>query len=84
MKYISIDPDGTKWYWENNLIHRKDGPAVFHKNGSEAWYLNGKRHRLDGPALDYINTKAWYINGKHIPVNSQKEFEQHLMLIAFI
>jgi hypothetical protein len=28
MRNDVIDQDGSKWYWENNHLHREDGPAV--------------------------------------------------------
>jgi hypothetical protein len=86
MRNDVIDQDGSKWYWENNHLHREDGPAVEHANGSLSWYINGKRHRLDGPAMFIAtrNISIWFINGKRIPVKSQKEFETYIKLMAFI
>ena len=55
----------TKYYNEENQLHREDGPAVEWEDGSKAWYVNGKRHREDGPAVEYANgTKEWYVNGQ--------------------
>jgi len=73
-----------KIFKDKNLeYHREDGPAIIYSNGDKDWYKNGKRHRLDGPAVDWENRKEWCLNGKYIPVNSQKEFERYLKLIAF-
>ena len=56
---------GTKTWWLNGKLHRKDGPAVKTYNGTKSWYINDKRHREDGPAIEWsFGTKQWYINDK--------------------
>ena len=46
-------------------LHREDGPALIHANGSVKWYRHGVRHRDDGPACVYVNgTRKWYRGGK--------------------
>ena len=49
------------------------------------YHFNSKYqiHRLDGPAIIDGENKRWFIDGKHIPVNSQEEFERYMKLIAF-
>lgn len=37
-------------YWQNNRLHRLDGPARIFRGGEE-WFKDGKLHRSDGPAL---------------------------------
>jgi gamma-glutamylcyclotransferase (GGCT)/AIG2-like uncharacterized protein YtfP len=55
----------TKLWHQNNQLHRTDGPAVEHPDGTKSWYQNGKRHRTDGPAVEYPNgIKYWYQNGQ--------------------
>jgi hypothetical protein len=45
-------------------LHREDGPALIHANGSVKWYRHGKRHRLGAPACVYVNgTRKWYRDG---------------------
>lgn len=60
------DKDGTvSYYNENDQLHRVDGPAVEHPDGTKRWYINGLLHRTDGPAFEQPNGyKAWYLNGK--------------------
>ena len=79
---IRIYANGTKWYQDNKL-HRINGPAIEYADGEKQWYQNGKRHRIDGPAIEYVNGyKAWYKNGKRhrdngpaiIWVNDKKEY----------
>ena len=53
-----------RWYL-NGVLHREDGPAIIHANGSKRWWLNGDLHREDGPAEIFANgAKFWFLNGK--------------------
>ncbi len=66
------------------MLHREDGPAIEHANGTKCWYINNKRHREDGPAIEYVDgVKKWYLNGIHIPCTSQEQFEKLMKLKAF-
>jgi len=62
---VTVDEYGTtRWYNEQQL-HRLDGPAVEYADGDEFWYQNGKYHRLDGPAcVTSCGYKAWWVKGK--------------------
>jgi hypothetical protein len=54
-------------YYVDKKLHREDGPAVEHFNGTKEWYRNGLLHRLDGPAVIYSDgTKEWWVNGKYM------------------
>jgi len=45
-------------------LHRIDGPALIHANGSVKWYRHGVRHREGAPACVYVNgTRKWYRDG---------------------
>ena len=49
---------------EVGKLHKEDGPAVEHADGSKVWFLNGKRHRVGGPAVERNDGyKEWYLNG---------------------
>ena len=62
---VQVKPNGDKYWYLNDKIHREDGPAVEWADGTKFWYLNGKLHREDGPALEYADgTKYWYLNGE--------------------
>lgn len=50
-----VDNIGNEYWYDNDLLHREDGPAMICDSGTEYWYMHGKLHRLDGPAID--NTK---------------------------
>jgi len=63
-KPYEVDIDGTKRWYQNNLLHREDGPAVEYTNGTKYWYQNNLLHRDDGPAVEHASgTKCWYQNG---------------------
>ena len=63
--YVEYINNGDKYWYQNGLRHRLDGPAIEHSNGDKVWYQEGKLHRLDGPAVDCDNgDKFWYQNYK--------------------
>lgn len=45
-----ICADGFVEYYQEDLLHREDGPAIEGPN-YKAWYKNGLQHRIDGPAI---------------------------------
>ena len=55
---------GIKTWYQNDLIHRTDGPAIEMTDGTKAWYLFDLLHRTDGPAIEWADgTKKWYQDG---------------------
>jgi len=65
----------VEYYYEEDKLHREDGPAViaYYESGNKklgSYYLNGKLHREDGPAViayyESGNKKlgSYYLNGK--------------------
>ncbi len=66
--------DNTERYYPAGL-HREDGPADEHRDGTKVWYNNGLCHRIDGPAVEYIDgTRLWYINGTELPTQDVEEW----------
>ena len=64
---VSVCPNGTKFWYLNDNLHREDGPAIEYANGSNFWFLDGKRHREDGPAIELASgRKEWWLNGKEV------------------
>jgi hypothetical protein len=64
-KYYYRDGTTSSEYDSGKALHRVDGPAVEHANGTKEWYVDGKLYRLDGPAVEFVDgTKAWWIDGK--------------------
>jgi len=62
----TIDISGNiRYFDENRLLHRLDGPALKCHNGDMYWYKRGQIHREDGPAKELSNgVKLWYQYGK--------------------
>ncbi len=57
--------DNMTVHYKNNVLHREDGPAIEHVNGTKEWYVNGELHREDGPAIEFDGgQKRWFKNGK--------------------
>lgn len=40
-----------KYFNDYYQLHRLDGPAVTHQDGTQEWWLDGYLHRTDGPAI---------------------------------
>jgi hypothetical protein len=60
---VIVGDNGDKFWYQNDKLHRLDGPAVEWSDGDKSWYQNDKLHRLDGPACEYANgNKTWYQN----------------------
>ena len=56
-----IDDDGTQSWYQDDKLHRLDGPAVMRADGSQVWYQDDKLHRLDGPAVIHADgDQYWY------------------------
>ena len=61
---MTVDEDGTEYWFLNGLLHREDAPAMIESDGSQRWYLNNQLHRTDGPAVILANgTQKWFLNG---------------------
>ena len=39
-----IKQAGVEYYYQNSLLHRTNGPAVYKPGGLKAWYVQGVRH----------------------------------------
>lgn len=72
---VKVDEDGTRGWYQNDKLHRLDGPAIERINGDHEWWQNGRRHRLDGPAIEFVNGRyrEWYIEGKYF---TEEQFNQ--------
>ena len=67
------------WLSDENRLHREDGPAVIHLNGTEEWFVHGKRHRVGGPAVFGPDGNVlWFLND-HI-VTSKEAYQTMLNL----
>ena len=65
MNECKIDDNGNKRWYQNNQLHREDGPAIERTDGHKEWWFNGKCHREDGFAIEWSDGgKEWWINGK--------------------
>ena len=70
---VKVYENGYYWY-QNDKLHRLDGPAIEWASGTREWYQNGKLHRTDGPAVEWANGhKEWWINGKKL---TRKQFNK--------
>ncbi len=57
-----INVHGTKFWFNNNRLHRLDGPAMLSSDNDQYWFIDDNRHREDGPAiLLSSNSEAFYL-----------------------
>jgi len=54
---VKVNDNGTIEWYQNDKLHRLDGPAREYANGSKSWYQNGELHREDGPACEWVVAK---------------------------
>lgn len=54
----------TKYYDDDEKLHREDGPAVSYSNGNESWWIHGRRHRVNGPARTANGITEWFFMSK--------------------
>ena len=67
---------GRSWY-QNDQLHREDGPAFEMADGTRSWWINGQLHREDGPAIEYFDGRcSWYLNDISY---TQEDYEQELL-----
>ena len=62
------DSEWLELWFEDNKLHRRNGPAVITTNGSTLWFQEGRRHRGDGPAgIHPDGVMMWALNGIEYP-----------------
>ena len=70
--------DGTRRWYQNDKLHREDGPAVIYLDGTRGWCQNDERHREDGPAVIFADgCRAWWLNDKQY---TEEEYNIELRL----
>lgn len=53
--------------FDDELLHREDGPAEEFTDGDRFWWQNGKQHRVDGPAVMWkVGKTEWWLNNEEL------------------
>jgi hypothetical protein len=61
---LVVNSIGTQAWYQNNKLHRLDGPAIIYANETQEWYKDDQRHRTDGPACVYPDgSQEWWVSG---------------------
>lgn len=64
---VIVYTNGNREWYQNDELHRLDGPALEYASGTRHWVRRNKRHRTDGPAIEYADgRKEWWIDGKEL------------------
>lgn len=53
---------GRKEWYQDDILHRDDGPAVEFASGRREWYQYGELHREDGPAVIDSMSRRYYLH----------------------
>ena len=62
---VQVHSNGTQRWYQNDKLHRADGPAVIYTDGTQFWFLNDMLHRADGPASLWADGfQFWWLNGE--------------------
>jgi hypothetical protein len=64
---LYIDGKDTQMWYQNDVLHIVDGPAVERVDGSQIWFQNGQRHIEEGPAVVWPNDRSqWFLNDEQL------------------
>jgi len=81
---------GDKMWYQDDLLHRTNGPAVEYADGTKFWFRHNQRHRTDGPAVEFASgTKHWFIKDHILSFNewleqvNYTEVEKTLMRLQY-
>lgn len=73
---LHIDEHGNRKWYQDDQLHRIDGPAYISKI-FQSWWQYGLRHRLDGPAIEWTyGRQEWYLDGVRL---SKSEFKNQII-----
>lgn len=72
---IRIMRSGEKEWYQNDKLHRDDGPSIEYVNG-ETWHQNGLMHCLDGPAETFIHGQHIHHPGNNAHYNDMVAFSK--------
>ena len=73
-----------RWYNNELLLHRLNGPAIVYLNGTKYWCWKNRIHILDGPAIEFsCGEFEWYYQGRQIKCSTQAEFDRYIRLLPF-
>ena len=72
---VKVYPNGTKYWFLHDKLHREDGPAMEWANGDKYWYLNGKDYvteeehkRMTSPVVEMTMEEISKALGKQVKV----------------
>lgn len=42
--HVAINANGNRYWFQNHLLHRTDGPAIEYRDGAKSWFIDGKQY----------------------------------------
>lgn len=67
--FVRLEYSSLRYYMDDSFLklHRTQGPAVIHDNGSTEYWNQGQLHRVDGPAIQTVKGKSvYYLFGRRL------------------
>lgn len=53
--------NGTEEFYTNGKLHKEDGPALIHEDGSREYWINGQRRSANlGPSIEWADGTIEY------------------------
>jgi hypothetical protein len=72
IKYeVRVYPNGAKYWYLNDVIHREDGPAIEYADGSKYWYLENVDYTESGHKEE-MERRYNTCNGKIVTIEGKK------------
>jgi hypothetical protein len=60
---LFVRKNNDKYWYQNGLLHRLDGPAIEFTDGNQEWYINNILHRDGGNLLELSLSTIEYADG---------------------
>jgi hypothetical protein len=55
--------NGAVEHYQNGVLHKEDGPALIHANGSREYWINGQRRTREfGPSIEWADGTIDYVD----------------------
>ena len=69
---VRVYPNGSKGWYQNDKLHRLNGPAYEYPNGTKGWWIEGKQyseHAFNQKVKELTNPTC---NGKMVEIEGKK------------
>lgn len=67
--FVRLEYASLRYYMDDSCqkLHRTEGPAVIHNNGTVEYWNRGQLHRVEGPAIETkMGSEVYYLFGRRL------------------